>query len=227
MPQLLWTLLRLKFAIAEDFERAGEEQAGGTPGSKRRRRGPFDPTNATTAGSQRLEFDIVQGLLDNVEELLATYPTTLDEDVSLLRQHQKKHGLTGDCLRMTDEPRGKEELPGTGEITAVERAAALRLQAALALRIEIKRILHATILECLRRIALHFDDTSVGASKSPQAQGLGDRHRNRNEEKGPKDDAGASETIEEAMLAHWRRGMQQWHTHWKEWRRDIDELWSP
>eukprot|EP00750_Incisomonas_marina_P009434 INCI16001.2.p1 GENE.INCI16001.2~~INCI16001.2.p1 ORF type:complete len:418 (+),score=73.77 INCI16001.2:111-1364(+) len=221
-PELLWTLLRLKFAIAEDFERAGDEQEGGTSGSTSRN--AFDPTNATTAGSQRLEFDIVQGLLDNVEELLASYPTTLDEDVSLLRQHQQRYGLVGDC-RTVDQSRGKEEFPGTGEITAVERAAALRLQAAMVLRIEIKRILHATILECLHRIALHFDDTSAGASKESEAQGLGNSRR-QNKQQAPKD-TGATETIEEAMLAHWRRGMHQWRTHWDEWRRDIDELWLP
>ena len=80
----------------------------------------FDPTNPV---SPQNEFEVHHSLLMNVEHLISQYPTTLDEDMSLLRQ---------------------------GSLT--DRAAN-----AVAFRIEVKRILHAVALECLRNILAAFE----------------------------------------------------------------------
>ena len=67
-PDTLWTLLRLKFAVAEDFEAARNAQSSAhAPNGFF-----FDPSNATNIGSSRLEFDIVQEnfawIADNKQE---------------------------------------------------------------------------------------------------------------------------------------------------------------
>jgi len=158
--QDLWTLLRLKFAVATDFELASN----------------FDPANASSIGSPRLEFDIVQGLLDNVEGLLRSYATSLDEDVELLRRGND----------------GTESFP--------------RRQAALVLRIEIKRILHTTILECLNWIADHFAATA----QTPSADA----------------ENGGPNSVQNAMFAHWQRGMRTWRSRWQTWKAEVNSFWS-
>ena len=80
---------------------------------------PMKPISAVN------EFEVYHGLLVNAEQLLNMYPTTLDEDIKLLRQSES-------------------------EVKRIPKIA-------IVLRIELKRILKATILECLQGIKRSFD----------------------------------------------------------------------
>ena len=168
-------MLRLKFALPEDFGlESGSDEAP-----------LFDPSNASSINSSRLEFDIVQGLLDNVEQLLNGYPTTIDEDVALLQ-----HTCDGTL----------DNFGGASQVTPIAK---FKYQSALGLRLEIKRILHATILECLKQLANHFAETTSQPDASSE-----------------------SNPIQSSLWTHWQDGLQFWRSQWSQWKRDIELTWD-
>eukprot|EP00941_MAST-03F_sp_MAST-3F-sp1_P005686 g5686.t1 len=125
---------------------------------------PIDSTN---------EFEVQHGLLMNLEQLLAVYPTTLQEDVALAKN------------------------PST-----ISHFVSSRFYMALMLRIEVKRVLHAALLECFRGIKAAFD--LVAAEQRPNAV----------------------QEMEKDMWKHWDKGILSWSRQWKTWRSDIDSVWG-
>ena len=122
---------------------------------------PYRPIDANS------EFEVYQSLLLNVEQLLQMYPTSLKDDLEMLRQQPTS-----------------------------------RVAQAIVLRVEVKRILHATILQCLRGIERSFrllEDTT------------------RDEDK--------EDTKLQKMWTHWDKGMKRWNETWSEWNDAIDRVW--
>ena len=77
-----------------------------------------------------------------------------------------------------------------------------RVFQAIVLRVEVKRILHATILQCLRGIERSFrilEDTTREDDKE--------------------------DTKLQKMWSHWDKGMKRWNETWSEWNNAIDRVW--
>ena len=77
-----------------------------------------------------------------------------------------------------------------------------RVFQAIVLRVEVKRILHATILQCLRGIERSFrilEDTTREDDKE--------------------------DTKLQKMWSHWDNGMKRWNETWSEWNNAIDRVW--
>ena len=77
-----------------------------------------------------------------------------------------------------------------------------RVFQAIVLRVEVKRILHATILQCLRGIERSF-------------RILEDTTRENDKE----------DTKLQKMWSHWDRGMKRWNETWSHWNDAIDRVW--
>jgi len=118
------------------------------------------------------EFEVYQSLLLNVEQLLQMYPTSLKDDLKMLHDKDKTKVLSP------------------------------RVTQAIVLRIEVKRILHATILQCLRGIESSF-------------RILEDTTRSQDDK----------DTKLTEMWMHWDKGMKRWNETWNEWNNAIDRVW--
>eukprot|EP00939_MAST-03C_sp_MAST-3C-sp1_P004615 g4615.t1 len=174
----------------EETPRSGASSASSPPPveSESSLTNPFRPISSAS------EFEMFQSLLLNVEQLLRTYPTTLRDDLRRVRLLS-----SSEALDMDDD-----DGPSTVEGASLTPRAAQ----ALIFRIEMKRILHATILRCLRGIESAFRVVET------------DQRANATDPSSPSSERAT------AMWKHWDRGMVRWNETWTSWVDTIDNIWA-
>ena len=147
------------------------------------------------------EFNLFSSLLHGAESLLRKYPTSLEEDLYYFSE-------------------AYENSPNPIKLTSKQKQA-------LMMRIEIKRILHATILESMQGMKNAYamqaterdydlpkeGEVELNKLKQPVA-----KHDNEMEVKRIK--------IQSGMLNHFDEGTSKWHDQWETWREDIRLTWG-
>eukprot|EP00940_MAST-03C_sp_MAST-3C-sp2_P002770 g2770.t1 len=163
-----------------DHAESASETTSATNTLKEKKNPFLRPLDATS------EFEVFQSLLVNVEQLLRAYPTTLRDDLRRLK-------ISND-----------EDADSSSSSSSSSRTEPLtpRSKLAIMFRVEMKRILHATILQCLRGIAASFRIVET-------------EHR-----------GNATDGRQIAMWEHWDRGMARWNESWTSWTEANDNIWS-
>ena len=170
-------------------------------------------------------------LLQGAETLLKRYPTSLEQDLRLLAKVPV--GQSNVQRQNTNEPSEGASLiaeDGSGwvRLASKDRGSAVaggrlspRAEAAVMMRIETKRVLHAVVLECLlgmrQAYSLIAAERALRVSAEPPV---------------PKGNARAQEmeerrkSVHEKMRKHFERGSKEWEAKWHVWRRSVARVWG-
>jgi hypothetical protein len=158
-------------------------------------------------------------LLQGAESLLKRYPTSLEQDLMLLGKVPMGAAAAG--AKNGNEDAGED---GSGWVQVDLATAPVlppRLQAAISMRVETKRILHAVVLECL--LGMRQSYALIAAERALRVSA---------EAPVPDGDARAQAmeqrrtTVHEKMRAHFESGSEEWEGKWQVWRRRVARVWG-
>jgi hypothetical protein len=216
---------------AEELERPGEGAGApaGTSGAGERDTPEIAEARASAAEvdfslpfSGENELAAYGVLLQGAESLLKRYPTSLEQDLKLLG----KLPMGAKTLPEAGESAGNEEVEEDGSGWVQDEPASTpvlppRLRAAVSMRVETKRILHAVVLECLlgmrQSYALIAAERALRVSAEAPVP-AGDSRALAMEQR--------RATVHEKMRSHFERGSEEWEAKWQLWRRRVARVWG-
>merc|ERR1711871_1316353 len=103
----------------------------------------------------------------------------------------------------------------------------------LLLRIEVKRVLHSTVLHCLERLGAAFillaDETiqtNIAADDDRILFETTDTSLSKNDRALLHTKFARLQGIEDEMWAHWQSGFAEWRKEWQQWVHSLGGVWN-